>query len=56
MPETSIKLTMNIDRPLRDSFKAATAARGTTMTEVLMEFIHDYVKKHGVQPKKGRRG
>lgn len=54
MPEPSIKLTMNIDRRLRDAFKAATAVQGTTMTEVLMAFIEDYVRQHGVRPKKGR--
>ena len=54
MPEPSIKLTMNIERPLRDAFKAATAAQGTTMTEVLMACIEDYVRQHGVRPKKGR--
>jgi hypothetical protein len=54
MAEPSIKLTMNIDRSLRDAFKAATAVQGTSMTDALMAYIQDYVKKYGVRPKKGR--
>jgi hypothetical protein len=47
-----------IDGPAR--FKAATAAQGKNMSDVLIDFIADYVQKHGVAPvrstKKGRRG
>jgi hypothetical protein len=56
MPETKIKrMNVNIEAPLHDSFKAATAAQGENMTDVLLDFIRDYIKKNGVQPKKGRR-
>jgi len=43
---------------LHNAFKAATAAKGTDMTTVLMEFIQNYVGKHGntTPQKKGRRG
>ena len=42
---------------LHNAFKAATAAQGVDMTIVLMEFIENYVAKHGsIAPqKKGRR-
>ena len=35
------------------SFKATTAAQGKNMTDVLMDYIRQYVEKHGSQ--KGRR-
>jgi hypothetical protein len=49
---------MNINVPVdrHDEFKAATAAQGENMTDVLLKFIEDYVAKYGVEPKKkGRR-
>ena len=49
------RVNMNIPRDLHDAFKATTAARGENMTDVILKYIEDYVKKHGVQPKKGRR-
>jgi len=56
--ETELKvkrMNINVEVSLHDAFKAATAAQGVNMTDVLMQFIEDYVKKYGVQPKKGRR-
>ena len=49
------RMNLNVEVSLHDAFKAATAAQGVNMTDVLMQFIEDYVKKYGVQPKKGRR-
>jgi hypothetical protein len=51
------RVNINIPTDLHNRFKASTAAQGLEMTVVLMEFIKDYVTKHGVTtPKKGRRG
>ncbi len=49
-------MNMLVPRELHDRFKAACAARGERMTDVLLEYIDEYVKKYGLQPKKGRRG
>lgn len=50
------RVNVNIEVNLHNAFKAATAAKGTDMTTVLMEFIQNYVTKYGIAPKKGRRG
>ncbi len=50
------RVNLNIEVDLHNRFKAATAAQGTTMTVVILEFIDQYVNQHGVEPKKkGRR-
>lgn len=50
------RMNLNVEVELHDAFKAATAAQGKNMTDVLMEFIEQYVEKNGVQPvKKGRK-
>ena len=49
------RMNMNLPADLHDAFKAATASQGKNMTDVLMEFIHDYVQKHLPQLRKGRR-
>jgi len=54
---TGIKrLNIIVETELHNAFKAATAAHGVDMTTVLMEFIKNYVAKHGpTTPKpKGR--
>jgi len=57
MAELKVKrMNINVEASTHDAFKAATAARGENMTDVLMAFIQDYIKKNGVQSKKGRRG
>jgi hypothetical protein len=57
MAEQKVKrMNVNVEVSLHDAFKAATAAKGENMTDVLMQFIQDYVGKNGVTPKKGRRG
>jgi len=52
------RMNLNVPIDLHNSFKAATASRGMNMTDVLMEFIEQYVSKHGQSAKqaKGRRG
>ena len=54
---TGIKrLNINITRELHNRFKSAAAARGLEMTDVLLEFIQQYVAKNGPAPvKKSRR-
>ena len=51
------RLNMNVPRDLHDAFKAATAAEGKQMTDVLMDFIHDYVQRRpaGQQRRGGSR-
>ena len=50
-------MNLNVPVELHNSFKAVTASRGLNMTDVLMEFIEQYVAKHGRPAKqpKGRR-
>lgn len=54
-PEKVKRMNLNVPVELHNSFKAATAAKGLNMTDVLMEFIQSYVGKHAAKPK-GRRG
>jgi hypothetical protein len=50
------RMNINVQVSLHDGFKAATAARGENMTDVLLQFIQEYVAKNGLAPKKkGRR-
>lgn len=51
------RMNLNVPVDLHNSFKAVTAAKGLNMTDVLMEFIEQYVSKHGQSTKqpKGRR-
>lgn len=46
------RMNLNVPVDLHNSFKAATAAQGLNMTDVLMEFIKSYVAKSSP---KGRR-
>lgn len=51
------RVNINIPIGIHNSFKAATAAQGENMTDVLLEFIEEYVRKHEAsQTRKGRRG
>jgi len=51
-------MNLNVEVELHNAFKAATAANGVNMTDVLLEFIEQYVAKNGTAPKKkaARRG
>jgi len=57
MAEQKVKrMNINVEVSLHDAFKAATAAQGENMTDILLKFINDYVAKNGLAPKKkGRR-
>ena len=46
------RMNLNVPVDLHNSFKAATAARGLNMTDVLMKFIEEYVAKNSAT---GRR-
>ena len=48
-------MNLNVPTELHHSFKSATAAQGQNMTDVLLEFIQNYVTKHSPKPKR-RRG
>lgn len=43
------KLNVNLPISLHNAFKAATAARGENMTDVLVEFIRNYIDKYGAR-------
>jgi hypothetical protein len=47
-------MNLNVETNLHDAFKASTAAQGKKMTDVLLEFIRDYVQKH--PPQSAKRG
>lgn len=54
--EQEIKcLNINIALDLHNAFKAATAARGENMTDVLLQYIQDYVARYDMRPKKKER-
>ena len=40
------KMNLNVEATLHNQFKAATAAQGTNMTDVLLKLIRDYVAQH----------
>jgi predicted HicB family RNase H-like nuclease len=39
-------MSLIIDPDLHRAFKVAAAAEGREMTELILEFIHDYVQRH----------
>jgi ParG len=47
------RMNLNVPVDLHNEFKAATASKGLNMTDVLLEFIRNYVVKHSSP--KGRR-
>jgi hypothetical protein len=49
------RMNLNVPIELHNSFKAATAARGQNMTNVLLAFIQSYVDKNTPQPKRRQR-
>ena len=50
------RMNLNVPIDLHDAFKAATAAQGENMTDVLTKFIENYVKENGLEPKKKKGG
>jgi hypothetical protein len=50
-------MNLNVPVELHNDFKSITASQGKNMTDVLMDFIKEYVQKYGASPaKKGKRG
>jgi hypothetical protein len=47
------RMNLNVPLELHNTFKSITAAQGQNMTDVLLEFIQNYIAKHS--PPKGRR-
>ena len=45
-------MNLNVPIKLHNTFKATTAAQGQNMTDILMQFIKEYVAKNSP---KGRR-
>lgn len=45
------RVNINLEASLHDRFKASVAAQGQNMTEVLIQFIEDYLRTAG---KRGR--
>jgi hypothetical protein len=52
-----LRMSLIIDPDLHRAFKLATVDQGRQMSEVILEFIKDYVKKYAPQalPQKGGR-
>jgi hypothetical protein len=48
------RMNLNVPVELHNSFKSVTASQGQNMTDVLMEFIKEYVEKY-TSKQKGRR-
>lgn len=48
-------MNLNVPIELHNSFKSLTAAQGENMTDVLLEYIRDYVMKHSSSKPKGQR-
>jgi hypothetical protein len=48
------RMNLNVPIDLHNAFKSTTAAEGQNMTDVLIEFIQQYVDRHTTKPK-GRR-
>lgn len=49
------RMNVNIPLDLHNSFKSITAAQGLNMTDVLIQFIHEYVDTNSTSKPKGRR-
>ena len=48
-------MNMNVPLELHNRFKSITAAQGLNMTDVLIQFIQEYVDTHSTPKPKGRR-
>ena len=49
--ERKRRRNLNVPIELHNSFKSVTAAQGQNMTDVLLEFIQNYVEKYATKPK-----
>jgi hypothetical protein len=48
-------MNLNVPLDLHNQFKSVTAAQGSNMTDILLEFIQQYVAEHSSPKPKGRR-
>jgi len=48
-------MNLNVPIELHNSFKSVTAAQGQNMTDVLLEFIENYITEHSPKQKKRRK-
>ena len=48
-------MNLNVPIELHNAFKSVTAAQRQNMTDVLLDFIKDYVAQHSSSKPKGRR-
>ena len=48
------RMNLNVPVELHNAFKSTTAAQGQSMTDVLLEFIQQYVTKHSSSTKRRR--
>ncbi len=48
-------MNLNVPLPLHNQFKSLVAAEGENMTDILLDFIRQYVDKHTIGQPKGRR-
>jgi hypothetical protein len=49
------RMNLNVPIELHNAFKSTTAAEGKNMTDVLLDFIRDYVVHNSSSKPKGRR-
>ena len=48
-------MNLNVPIELHNAFKSTTAAEGKNMTDVLLDFIKDYVDRYSSPKPKGQR-
>src|SRR5258708_5690467 len=49
------RMNLNVETSLHDAFKASTASKGEKMTDVLLQFIREYVQKHPPTPRRSQK-
>ena len=49
------RMNLNVPLELHNSFKSITASQGKNMTDVLLQFIVEYVDKHSAKQKERRK-
>ena len=48
-------MNLNVPIELHNRFKSLTAAQGLNMTDIILEFIEDYVAKQSPKPNRRRK-
>ena len=49
------RMNLNVPVELHNTFKSITAAQGLNMTDVLIQFVEDYVAKNSPKPNRRRK-